>query len=156
MVLNGLVRFVGKLLRIDHSLNKPFKKIAVVKFKGLGSIVQATPMLKTIRLNFPEAEIIFITTIQNKALVEMLDFVNTGVYLDDRSIFKLMSSLPMFILKLIRMRIEVLFDLEVYSNMSSIICTLSCATNRFGYYLSSSQYRMGLYTNMMLLMKTIK
>ena len=57
--LNVTARILGFFLRIDHSLDRKFKTIAVCKYKGLGSIVQATPLLQTLRKNYPEARIIF-------------------------------------------------------------------------------------------------
>jgi ADP-heptose:LPS heptosyltransferase len=43
----------------------------------------------------------------------------------------------------------VYIDLEIYSNFSSIITTLSIAKERFGYYLRENRYRLGMYTHMM-------
>lgn len=48
-----------------------------------------------------------------------------------------------------RYKIEVFFDLEIYSHFSSIITTLSLARNRLGFYLRSGNYRLGIYTHMM-------
>lgn len=137
------------ILRPDHSLDKNFKSFGIVKFKGMGSIIQAGPMLSTIRMNYPESRIYFITSVQNRAIVEKIDEIDEVIYLNDRDFLSLLFGLPVFIFKLIRKRIDVLFDLEVYSNISSILSTFSCARNRFGYYRSASQYRMGLYTHMM-------
>src|SRR5690606_41311836 len=83
-LLNFIVRIAGKLLSIDHNLNKDFRTIAICKFKGMGSIIQATPMLQAIRNRFPDAEIIFVSSVANKSLLEKIDLVNTIITLDDR------------------------------------------------------------------------
>lgn len=59
------------------------------------------------------------------------------------------SPLFPFIIKLITRKIEVYIDLEIYSHFSTLVTTLSLARNRFGYYLRSSQYRMGCNTHML-------
>lgn len=147
-VLNVFVRLAGKILFINHNLDREFKRIAVVKFKGMGSIIQCRPMLQALRDNYPETRLTFISSIQNKGIVEELDMIDDAIFLNDNSFFQLIIHSPGFILKMMSRRFQLLFDLEVYSNLSSIICTCSLATNRFGYFLRSSQYRLGLYSHM--------
>jgi ADP-heptose:LPS heptosyltransferase len=146
--LNLLVRLLGFILHIDHSLDKQFTRIAVCKFKGMGSIVQATPLLKVLRSKYPEAEIIFISSYQNKNILEKINLIDNLILLDDSSLFKLLLGFPGFCLRLIQKRIDVYLDLEIYSSFSSLVTTLSMAKNRVGYYLRSSNYRMGIYTHM--------
>lgn len=147
--LNIIVRLLGKILRIDHSLNRPFKVIAVCKFKGLGSIVQATPLLQTLRQHYPTAKIIFISTEANRAFLRQITCIDEIITINDRSFGTLFSSFCPFILQLIGRKIELYFDLEIYSNFSSLVVTLSMAKNRVGFYLRSGQYRLGIYTQMM-------
>jgi ADP-heptose:LPS heptosyltransferase len=68
---------------------------------------------------------------------------------DDSGIFNLFKSSLGLLIKLWKFRPQVYIDLEVYSNFSSLICTLSAATNRLGYYKSDKDYRSGLYTHLM-------
>lgn len=146
---NLLVRLVGQLLSLDHSLDAPFKRIAICKFKGMGSIIQATALIATLRKNYPNAHIIFISTKGNAAILKKIKSIDTLVLLDDSSVFKLLMNYPKFILRLIFLKIELYLDLEIYSNFSSLTTTLSMAKNRVGFYLSASQYRLGIYTHMM-------
>ena len=69
-ILNLFVRLAGKLFRIDHTLNKEFNTLAISKYKGMGSIIQATPLIQSLRKNYPEAKIIFITTQANEELLK--------------------------------------------------------------------------------------
>ena len=149
-ILNILVMIVGKILRIDHSLDKDFKRIAIAKYKGMGSIIQSIPMLQGIRQQYAQARIYYISTPANRILLHQLaPLVDEVILLDDRSLWTLLRSFPFFFWKILRMRAQVFIDLEIYSNASSIITTISLATNRFGYYLRSSQYRTGTYTHML-------
>lgn len=146
---NLLVRLVGKLLRIDHSLDESFQTIAVCKYKGLGSIIQAIPLLQSLKERYPDAELIFVTTKANQELIQQIPLIDQSILLDDGSVFKLIKNYPRFIAQLISSRIGVFVDLEIYSDFSSLTTTLSLAKNRLGYYLKASHYRLGVYTHMM-------
>lgn len=149
LALNVVVRVLGKVLRINHKLDTEFKVFAISKFKGLGSIIQATPLIQTIRTNYPEAKIIFVTTESNRMLVQAYPEIDEVITLNDSSTGELILGFFPFVWSLLRSNIDNYFDLEIYSNFSSLVTTLSMATNRFGYYLRSSHYRLGIYTHMM-------
>jgi len=148
-LFNGLVRIVGKILRLDHDLDKEFKTIAVAKYKGMGSIIHATPLLLSIREKHPNAKIIFVSTKSNKSFLDTLPMIDECILLDESSVFKLIYTFPIFIWSLIRLRIEVFIDLEIYAHLSGLITTLSTAKNRLGYYMQSGKYRHGIYTHLM-------
>ena len=150
ILLYGIVRLLGKILRINHDLNRPFQRIVVCKLKGMGSIVQASALLATLRKNYPTAEIIFVSTEANKSILNFYgDQINGTLLIQDNSIFQLIKSTISALLKLWKFRPQVYIDIEVYSNYSSLLCTLSAARNRFGYYKSDKNYRSGLYTHLM-------
>lgn len=148
-LLNVMARVLGFILRPNHDLGRPFKTIAVAKYKGMGSIVMATPLLKALRVTYPEAQIVCITSKSNRALLSKLPFVDDILEVDDRSGWRLLASTMSLIRKTWKAKIGVLIDLEIYSNYSSVITTLTCAKNRLGYYKSDRDYRKGMYTHMM-------
>jgi ADP-heptose:LPS heptosyltransferase len=147
--LNYLVRFFGKILNIDHRLDLPFKRIVICKFKGLGSIIQATPMIQSIRDTYPESEITFISIKSNATFLSKINLIDKIIIVDDSSIFKLFTSVFRAIFQMLKNRPEVYIDLEIYSNFSTLFTISTLAKNRIGFYLSSSTYRMGIYTHMM-------
>ena len=150
VLLYSLVRIAGKILRINHNLNRPLERIVVCKLKGMGSIVQASALLATLRKNYPSAEIIFVSTQANKSILNFYgDSINGTIFIQDNTIFQLIKSSISALLKLWKFRPQVYIDIEVYSNYSSLLCTLSAASNRFGYYKSDKNYRTGLYTHLM-------
>ena len=149
IILNVFVRILGKILRIDHNLDKEFKTIAVSKFKGLGSILQSTPMLDAIRKRYPNAEIIYVSTKSNEGLLRKIDWIDTVIVVDDSSLWKFFISNIRALWKLIRKRPEIYFDLEIYSDYSTLFTTFTLSKNRVGFYLRSSSFRMGIYTQMM-------
>ena len=86
-LINASARFLGFILGIDHSLDKPFKTIVVSKYVGLGSIIQATPLLQTLRKNFPDSHIIFVTSASNKVLLDHIPEVNEVLTISDKTFF---------------------------------------------------------------------
>lgn len=147
--LNFLVRLVGFVTNFDHSLKGEKKNIVICKYKGMGSIIQATPLIQTLKLNYPDATITFVSSVENKSILERITIIDHVLLVDDRRVFSLIGSSARLLSKLIRMRADLYIDLEIYSNFSSIITTFSMAKDRFGYYLNTSKYRMGMYTHMM-------
>lgn len=148
-LMNFLVRILGKILSIDHNLNRKFKRIVVCKFKGLGSIIQSTPMLSALRQRYPEAEIIFVSTKANEQFLRKIGTIDRIITVNDKGFGKLIVSLSSALWTLIRMRPDVYIDLEIYSNFSTLVTLFSCSKNRIGFYLRSSSFRMGIYTHMM-------
>jgi ADP-heptose:LPS heptosyltransferase len=149
VILNITARFLGAILSINHSLDKSPGRIAVCKFLGMGSIIQATPLLQTLRKNFPSAEIIFITSEGNRSLLESVSCVDKVFCINDKSAWKVISSSFSLLKSLWSKKADLYIDLETYSYYSTAIATLSCATNRFGFYRVERNIRMGVYTHMM-------
>lgn len=147
--LNLLVRLLGLFTRFDHRLEGPFKRITVAKYKGMGSIIQASPLLREIKKTYPSCELIFVTTPGNKVVLEQWEFVDKVLIIDDSKFLKLLGSTLRLILFNWRNRSDVFIDLETYSNFSSVITTISLARDRLGFYLSSNSFKMGMYTHMM-------
>jgi ADP-heptose:LPS heptosyltransferase len=148
-IMNFIVRIAGKIFSIDHNLNKDFKVIAVCKFKGMGSIIQATPMLQAIRNKYPEASIIFISTASNKELLNKIDIIDQIITINDKNLLTLLFSCVSAIISLIRKRPGIYIDLEIYSDFSTLFTLFTLSKNRIGFYLRSSSFRMGIYTHMM-------
>ena len=147
--LNLLVRLVGFFTKFDHSLTRPIHSIVICKFKGMGSIIQSTPLIATLKKQYPNAKIIFVSSIENQKIINEISWIDEGLYVDDRKIFSLLFTSFNLVRKLIGKKIDLYIDLEIYANYSSIIATMSMAHDRFGYYSKTSQYRMGMYTHMM-------
>lgn len=154
-LLNFAVRIMGEITSIDHSLDKDFQKIVICKFKGLGSIIQSTPMVEAFRKSYPNAEIIYLSSESNRSLLEKIDNIDTIYTIDDRSFFKLIRTLIKTQLQLFKKRPDVFIDLEIYSNFSTIVGVLSLSKNRIGYYLRSSSFKMGIHTHMMFFNSTL-
>jgi len=147
--LNVVARVLGFMLRIDHSLSKPVKTIAVCKFVGLGSIIQATPLLQTLRKNYPDANIIFISNESNSALLKHIQGIDKVLTISDKGVFTLILTTAKLLFRLWKQKPDIYIDLEIYSNYSSVIATMSLSKNRIGFFKNDKTYRKGIYTHML-------
>src|SRR5580692_5358551 len=82
--LTGAAWVLGRVLRRDHSVKADgVRTIVVAKLLGMGSIIQATPFLHALKRGFPEARLVFLTGIANRALVDRLPMIDEAIYLRD-------------------------------------------------------------------------
>ncbi|MBI1836404.1 MAG: glycosyltransferase family 9 protein [Flavobacteriia bacterium] len=147
--LNFIVQILGQILRINHDLDKSFETIAVCKFKGMGSIIQATPLLNSIRKKHPNATIIFVTSKSNTKILEHLPMIDQVITVNDKGLVNFSISAIKALIKLIKIRPDVYIDLEIYSDFSTLFTLFTLSKNRLGFYLRSSSFRTGIYTHMM-------
>ncbi|MFI5135949.1 MAG: glycosyltransferase family 9 protein, partial [Chitinophagales bacterium] len=115
----------------------------------MGSIDQSTPLLQTLKQNFPEAKIIFITSSSNEELLEEIHMVDETWKLNDANAISLVSSLLGLISNFFKQRIDLYFDLEVYSYFSTLLTALSRSRRKFGLYRINERMRSSIYDDMM-------
>jgi ADP-heptose:LPS heptosyltransferase len=146
---NLATRAAAPIARRDHSINPDeVHTIAVAKLLGMGSIIQATPLLYDLRRSFPRAKLVFVTTRANRELIDRLEVVDDAVYIDDKAPIELATSTAVAIRELLRRKIDLYIDLEVYSAGASVLSVLSGARNRCGFYRSSARFKKGLFTHL--------
>lgn len=142
-------RAVGKVARRDHAVDpEHVRTIVVAKLLGMGSIIQATPLLHDLRRHFPSAKILFVTTRANRGLVERLDVIDEGIYIDDAGLDGLIGSTAQAMAGLLGRKIDLYFDLEVYSAGASVLSLASGARNRVGFYRYSARFKKGIFTHL--------
>ncbi len=149
LLLRTMVRLLAQVMNRPH--NRPcsqFRCIVIAKFFGLGSILQSTPLLRQIRQNCPDARIIFVTRQANRPLVERLEDVDQVLCIQDDSLIRLAMSVPRLLLALWRNRVDMYFDLEIYSAFSAIVSVMSLAVDRAGFGRYSATFKQSIYTHM--------
>ena len=147
--LNFAARALGEMLHRNHSVaSEDVRTIVIAKYVGLGSILEATPLVRTLKTGFPLARIIFVTGASCRPLVERLEYVDAIITIDDRSISRVVLSSLVAIVALIRARVDLYFDLELYSTYGSIMALLSLTRNRIGFYRESAEHKVGIYTHL--------
>ena len=148
-LFNGISRVLGKCLRRDHSITPSnVNRIVVAKLIGMGSILQATPLLKALKQRYPHAILTFVTMRSNRELVMRLTCVDECLVLDDSSILAMASSTVQTIGALVRLRADLYFDLEIYSGFASLLALWAMTRNRIGFYRHSVAFKKGIYTHL--------
>jgi len=117
------------------------KKVLVVKFFGIGSLVLATPFLRATRQHFPNAEVHLLTLSSNREITDMISeldhvhFVNLG-----GNIFAAIGAFMACLISTFRGRYDVLIDMEFYTRASAVVALASWAPIRVGFH-SRGVYR---------------
>jgi len=146
LILEGVLKRKHVMPPVDSP-----KTIAVAKYLGIGSILQATPMLKGLKEKYPNAKLIFISLQSNKGLLSKYEFVDEILCVDDSSIFQIALASFQVIAKLILRKVDLFLDLEVHSTYGSLMCLLSCSKNRLGFSLEDRDYKAFMYTHLLYL-----
>lgn len=148
-LFNGIARLLGKWMRRDHSITSSnVNRIIVAKLIGMGSILQATPLLNALKRQYPHAIVTFVTMRSNRELVDRLSCVDEVLVLDDRNPFKMAVTTLQTIAALIRRRADLYFDLEVYSAFASLLALWAVTRIRIGFYRHSVAFKNGIYTHL--------
>jgi ADP-heptose:LPS heptosyltransferase len=136
-------------MRRDHSITSSnVNRIIVAKLIGMGSILQATPLLNALKRQFPHAIVTFVTMRSNRELVNRLSCVDEVLVLDDRNPFEMAVTTVQTIAALIRRRADLYFDLEVYSAFASLLALWAVTRIRIGFYRHSVAFKNGIYTHL--------
>jgi heptosyltransferase-2 len=146
---NGAARVLGAVLRRDHSVKSGnVKSIIVAKLIGMGSILQATPLLRALKHRYPDAKVIFVTLRSNRELLGRIELVDEALTLDDRNVFAMAWTTFRAVLNMMGKRADLYFDLEVYSAFASLLALSAASRNRIGFYRHSATFKRGIYTHL--------
>lgn len=138
--LVGMIAWAaGFFVRNPERIPEPSKwrRIAVAKHMGMGSLILATPLLQILRRHMPRGEIAFVTASNLVELARMLP-VDKIFSWDFRSAVAVLRTFPMLIASLRRWRPDVFFDLEFFVNTSALIAVFSGAPIRVGFHHAQS------------------
>lgn len=149
-LMRFLDRYVGKivifLLAFWASLTRFFRRhgrlqdpadvrvIAVEKFFGLGSIVNAIPLLERLRKHYPNARIVFVTFSSHKSFFEMVKLADETLYINPANIMTFLFDNLAALWALRRARTDICVDLEFFSKYSMIFSFLTGARVRAGFF----------------------
>ncbi len=112
------------------------KQIAIFKFFGIGSIVQASPLLRGLRQRYPNATLHFVTFAGNEGALNLLGLVDQIHILRTRSLFLFGYDMLALLFTLWRRHIQVTIDLEFFSKFSTLLTFMTGATIRIGFHLN--------------------
>lgn len=100
------------------------KKILLIKFWGMGSIILTTPALKNIKAEYPNAKIYYLTLEGNREICSLISDIDEviGVKLNNPLSFTFDTILKIF--KLRKIEFDLVFDFEFFTYYSALIVKL--------------------------------
>ncbi|NJD91509.1 MAG: glycosyltransferase family 9 protein, partial [Geobacter sp.] len=137
-----LCRIVGVLLRLKHSLmpacnlpdNSKVERILIQKYFGMGSILQAIPLISALRCNYPQATITFVTIGSNREILSLCGLADSVLIVDFNSPLAFIKSLIKLIISLLTTRFDLSIDLEFFAKFPLLIAAFSRAPIRVGLF----------------------
>lgn len=135
------------VLATAHRLRKPFaetrpiKKIAVMKFFGMGSIVVASRSLAALRDCYPGAEIHFVTFKSNQGILDILQMTDANHYVDPSTPQAFTKSTLAVARALRKAKCDLVLDLEFFAKFPLVLGSLAGIPQKAGFYLTSESWR---------------
>lgn len=129
--------------------NIGIKNILVCKFMGMGSIIQCTPLMMTLKNNYPCAKITFLTVQRNYELIKLFPFIDEILTIKESSVLTLILSTIRTFSYLFTNKIDVFIDLEIYSFYSKLFVSFSMAKRRIGLFKKGSLILHGIYSDVL-------
>ncbi|MDD5005856.1 MAG: glycosyltransferase family 9 protein [Candidatus Omnitrophica bacterium] len=131
-VVNSISRFIP----FRRKPNATPRKILFIKLSEIGSIILSYSLIDLARKEYPQAKIFFLTFERNKSIFELLKVI------PEENILIIRESPPHLFIwdtlrvirKLNREKIDIAFDLELFSRFTAILAYLSSADKRIGFY----------------------
>ncbi len=141
------VRTLGKLLRINHKIDKSPDQIIFIKMLGFGSLLLASDAILAIKNRYPNAKITLIGGKGIKDGAELMQLFHQVLIIDDSSFIKMIKSTIKVVLWSIKRKNKWCFDLEVYSRLTTILSLYTFSHNRFGFEFEKVNFRNYLNTH---------
>lgn len=108
----------------SNAANREVKNVLAVKFWGMGSIILTTPALKSIKQNYPDVKLWYLTLESNKEICSMINEIDEilTVRLNNPISFTLQTLKTIFSLR--KVNFDIVFDFEFYTYYSALITRL--------------------------------
>lgn len=120
---------------------REIKKILVIKFLGIGSIILTSPAIQALKDKFPNAHIYFLTFYGNKEVLEIINLTDKNYYIDTSSISKFIFSTLKIIYRLRKENIDISLDFEFFAKFPLVLAFLIGVRKKAGFYLILEWWR---------------
>jgi ADP-heptose:LPS heptosyltransferase len=113
--------------RVDHPTppaTDTVKEILVIKFLGLGSILQATPLFQALRRHYPGARITLLTFRANQALADLNLGIDEMVTVNTAKWWRFLGSNLATVWKLRRKYFDLVLNLEFFATYAALMTAL--------------------------------
>lgn len=132
-LLDALLRAAGPSFTLPLDGEKEIRKILITKYLGMGSLVLATPMVRAVRRQYPQANLLFLTFDANKEICRLLGIADVVLTVRSTGLFAFARDLLTILRRLRREEIDLAFDLEFLSRFSALVLYFSGARERVGF-----------------------
>ena len=136
------------VLALAHQLRKPLvdqtkpiKKIAVMKFFGIGSIVVASKSLAALRDHYPDAEIHFVTFKSNKGVLDIIQMTDRDHFVDPSTPQSFLTSTLKVAKELRDAKCDLVLDLEFFAKFPLVLSSMAGIPRKAGFYLTVEGWR---------------
>ncbi|MBN2244886.1 MAG: glycosyltransferase family 9 protein [Candidatus Aminicenantes bacterium] len=148
----SLINRFSKWIRKKPLVTSP-KKILFIQISEMGSIILAYPLFQKTKKKFPEAELYFLTFLENRPVVELLEIFPAANILtvNSRNLWNFFFSTLRTFVSLRKLQMDLTLDLELFSRFTAILSFLSGSRSRSGFYKFHNE---GLYRGSLLTHKT--
>ncbi len=147
-LLNLIFRFFLLFKQEKEPDNSTIKRVVVCKFMGMGSIIQSTSLLMSLKNNFPNAQIVFVTAPKNRTLLQNFPFVDKILIVNDKTLISLFTSSIKTVFDLWINKADIFIDLEIYSYFSTLFTIFCFPKYKIGFYRKESRIQLGVYSKM--------
>lgn len=112
--------------RPDNILqHKDIKKILLIKFFGMGSILLASPAVRRLKDKYPDAKVTILTLYANKQICEILPSIDDALYLKIDGHWIFLSNFLRIIFDIRRRNFDVIVNLEFLTYFSALVTLLT-------------------------------
>ncbi len=143
-VLMPMVWLLGKIMKRPHGLEVR-GTLCIIKMLGGGSLVIAYPALLGLRERYPDMTMSLLTTGSTAPFARTLGVFDRIDEVDDSSLPRLIATGLAGLWR--NFHADTVVDLEVYSRLTTVLSSLTCARNRVGFYLDIVFWRKHLHTH---------
>lgn len=128
-------------LRKPFSASRPIRKIAVMKFFGMGSIIVASRSVAALRDSYPGAEIHFVTFKSNQGILDILGMTDRNYYVDPSTPQAFTKTTFEVAYELRKAGCDLVLDLEFFAKFPLVLGSLAGIPQKAGFYLTSEGWR---------------
>jgi ADP-heptose:LPS heptosyltransferase len=118
-----------------------YKKIVVMKFFGIGSVVVGAPSLMALRDAYPNAEIHFVSFSSNREILEILDLTDKNWFVDNSSAKKFAASTVQLMRDLRAENFDLVIDFEFFAKFPLVLAGIAGISKSAGFYLTQEPWR---------------
>ena len=135
--------------RNQLEISKDLRKVLIIKFFGMGTILLSSPAIGELKKKFPQSEIIFLTLAQNKEVCETLPSIDKVLLLRIDGLLNFLRDFIGIVFMVRASKVDIVIDLEFLTNFSALTTLLftvfNCNIRSIGFN-SPMKWRNSAYT----------